>query len=82
MLEGLEEDFQEGTTMMVRDQLTEFAKLIIFEFCCGLRAEKIVKLDVASFLKYLEVGVDRDKCQQVVVPFVGDSKQRWEKDMT
>jgi hypothetical protein len=57
MLAGLEEDFQEATTITARDQLTEFANLVIFGFCCGLRGEEIVKVDDAGFLKYLEVSV-------------------------
>jgi hypothetical protein len=74
LLAGLEEDFQEAPSMTERDQLTEFANLIIFGFCCGLRGEEIVKVDVSGFLKYLEVGADHDECPHVVVPLLGRLK--------
>jgi hypothetical protein len=74
MLDGLEREFLETTSDAAADSVTEFANLIIFGFCCGLRGEEIVKVDVAGFLKYLGVGAEHDECPHLVVPLLGRLK--------
>ncbi len=57
-----------------RDKLIEFANLLHFGYCCGLRGKEIVKVDVSGFLKYLVTGGEHVECPHVVVPLLGRLK--------
>jgi hypothetical protein len=74
ILMEIECDWEDATTETARDQLAEFASVMIFGYCCGLRGEEIVKVDTAGFLKYLEAGREHDTCPHVVVPLLGRLK--------
>ena len=62
IMESLELEWREATTEAERDKITEFANLMVFGFVCGLRGEEIVKVDIAGFLKYLQVSRDHPEC--------------------
>lgn len=72
----------ESTSNAAGHSITEFANLIILGFCCGLRGDEIVKVDVAAFLKYMRVEAKHDKYPHVVSPLLGRLKgemgrERW-----
>jgi hypothetical protein len=74
IMTSLDLDWEDATTDAARDKLVEFANLLLFGYCCGLRGEEIVKVDIAGFLKYLEAGRLREDCPHVVVPLLGRLK--------
>jgi hypothetical protein len=74
LLAGLDLDWEEATSEAARDKLIEFANLLFFGYCCGLRGKEIAKVDVAGFLKYLVKGSEHDECLHVVVPLLGRLK--------
>jgi hypothetical protein len=74
MLDGLEGEFLEATSDAAADSMTEFANLIIFGFCGGLRGKEVVEVDVAGVFKYLGVGAEHNECPHLVVPLLGRLK--------
>jgi hypothetical protein len=74
LLSDLEKDWEKSTTNLEREQVAEFANLLCFGYLCGLRGEEIVKVDVAGFLKYLDIGSQHPEYPHLVVPLLGRLK--------
>jgi hypothetical protein len=74
ILATLELEWIEATTEAERDKITEFASVMFFGFGCGLRGEEIVKVDIAGFLKYIQVSREHPECPHLVVPLLGRLK--------
>eukprot|EP00980_Cylindrotheca_fusiformis_P023557 scaffold10595_cov116-Cylindrotheca_fusiformis.AAC.1 len=74
LLKHLEGDYQRSSMVEEKFKLAEFANLLIFLFLTGLRGEEGMKIDVAGFLKYLEIGYEHPTHPHVVLPLLGRLK--------
>ncbi len=50
------------------------AFVLVSGCCCGLRGEEIVKIDLAGFLKHIEIGKQDVEHPHVIVPLIGRMK--------
>jgi hypothetical protein len=56
LLDVLNEEWEDAISTGARAKIVEMAFVLVAGYCCGLREEEIVKIDLAGLLKYLEVG--------------------------
>lgn len=74
LLATLNEEWEDAATWETRAKIVEMAFVLDSGYCCGLRGEEIVKADLASLLKYLEVGKQDAEHHHVIVPLIGRIK--------
>lgn len=74
LLMDLNEEWEDAGTDLTREKIAEMAFVLVSGYCCGLRGEEIVKIDLAGFLKYLEVGRRDVEHPHVIVPLIGRIK--------
>lgn len=70
----LERDWNGTKSEARRFGIAEFANLINFSFLAGLRGEEVMKVDLAGFLKYLDVGAEDPDHPHVMVTLLGRLK--------
>lgn len=74
LLADLEQDHRAaGDDAQVKDDVVEFANLLIFGYLNGLRGEEIMKVDLHGLLKHLDEGA-ADTHPHVAVPLLGRLK--------
>ena len=54
--------------------IAEMAFVLVTGYCCGLRGEEIVKVDLGGLIKFLEVGRNNVEHPHVIVPLIGRIK--------
>lgn len=74
LLVQLERDWNGATTERKRFGIAEFANLVNFSFLTGLRGEEVMKVDLAGFLKYLDVGAEDPRHPHVMITILGRLK--------
>lgn len=74
LMDQLMTDWEDSANDQERDEVVEFASLLNFGYLCGLRGEEIMKVDVAGFLKYLDIGASDPKNPHLIVPLLGRLK--------
>jgi hypothetical protein len=75
LLDVLNEEWEDSIDWKARSKIAEMAFVIVAGYCCGLRGEEIVKIDLfAGLLQYLEVGKLNTECPHVIVPLIGRIK--------
>jgi hypothetical protein len=74
LLDVLNEEWEDAIDWKAKTKIAEMAFVIVARYCCGLRGEEIVKINLAGLLKYLEVGKLDTACPHVIVPLIGRIK--------
>jgi len=74
LLRSLNEEWEDAASWEARAKIAEMAFVLIAGYCCGLRGEEIVKIDLAGLLKHLEVGKQDVAHPHVIVPLLGRIK--------
>jgi hypothetical protein len=74
LLRALNEEWKDSTTWEGRAKIVEMAFVLVTGYCCGLRGEEIVKIDLAGLLKYLEIGSLDIEHPHLIVPLIGRIK--------
>jgi len=71
LLEQLVQDFDNALHEEEKDDIIEFAAILLLGFLLGLQGEEIMKTDILGLLKYLDVGAGNEEFPHVVVPLIG-----------
>jgi hypothetical protein len=74
LLNGLDEEWNDAPNWKMRLETVEMAFVLVSGYCCGLRGEEIMKIDLAGLLKYLEIGRQDAEHPHVIVPLLGRIK--------
>ena len=81
LLVALNEEWEDAGSSEARAKISEMAFVLVAVYCCGLRTEEIVKIDLAGLLKYLEVGKQDAKLLMSLFPCLVESREeRPERD--
>ena len=74
LLVTLNEEWEDAISLEARAKISEMAFVLVAGYCCGLRGEEIVKIDLAGLVKYLQVGKEDTEHPHVIVPLLGRIK--------
>lgn len=74
LVNQLESDWDDALDVDTKYEVALFATLLNALYLTGLRGEEGMKLDLAGFLKYLDVGATDPKHPHVILPILGRLK--------
>jgi hypothetical protein len=74
LLSQLDLEWEASTAVRERKRIADVGFLLSSGFLCGLRGEEIMKIDLSSVIKYLEVGGRHPTCPHVIVALLGRLK--------
>ena len=77
----LNEEWEDAGSLGARAKISEVAFVLVAGYCCGLRGEDVVKIDLPGLVKYLQVGKEDAKHPHVIVPLLdrikGETGERY-----